>query len=113
MATGLVRVDMSTVHAPRPVLAACGLAFVIAGIMMLGGGRSKVNDLCAALLLLAMGSIGTWVALFGQSASFSGGVPLISHQSNVTVDRVVFAAGALISFALSAVAMRRLFSQRA
>lgn len=109
IALGLLPVDEAKLMAPMWVVAMSGIVFVIAGGMILSGNHSWANDLLAGILCLLFGIMGAWVSLFSASEGFSGGVPLLPHESNVTLGRWMFGIGALISFAISAYAFRRAF----
>lgn len=109
IALGLLPVDEVKVMAPMWVIALSGIVFVIAGGMILLGNHSWANDLLAGILCLLFGIMGTWVSLFSSSEGFSGGVPLLSPESNVTLGRWMFGIGALLSFAISAYAFRRAY----
>ena len=91
--------------APRTIIALCGIVFVIAGCMALAGTGTRRNDLLAALLCFVFGVIGSWVAFFAPGEGFSGGLPLVSRDANVSIGRVVFGCGALLCFAISAWAL--------
>ena len=104
---GLLPVDEADVHAPLWIIAGAGLAFVIAGFMILFAKHSRVNDLLAGILLLLFGITGIWVSLFSSSEGFSGGLPFLSRELNIMLGRGLFGLGALISFALCAYAFRR------
>ena len=112
LALGVVPVGDSSVNAPMWILASSGVAFVLGGCMVLLGQRSRLNNLLAALLCLVFASAGVWVALFSPPEGFSGGVPFLSNQSNVTLSRWVFGCGAGVSLAISVYAFR-LFSRPA
>ena len=107
IACGVVAVDPSKLLAPAWVLALCGLVFVIGGCMMLLGRGTRANDLLAGLICLAFAAVGIWVSLFAPSASFSGGIPLLSHEQNVTLGRWVIGCGAVVSLMLTGYALRR------
>ena len=107
MALGWLPVDEADVMAPMWVVAMAGLAFVIAGAMILLANHSWTNDLLAGVLCLLFGITGTWVSLFSSSEGFSGGSPLLSDESNVMLGRWLFGIGALMCFAISAYAFRR------
>ncbi len=107
IALGLLPVDEARVMAPMWVVAMAGIMFVIAGAMILIGDHSWANDLLAGVLCLLFGIMGTWVSLFSPSEGFSGGVPLLAGESNVTLGRWMFGIGALMCFAISAYAFRR------
>lgn len=109
IALGFVHVDDAQVHAPMWIIALSGVVFLIAGFMILLANRSRANDVLACIVCLLFGVIGMWVALFGASEGFSVGIPLLSHDANVKIARVVFGSGAVICFAISGYAFRRAF----
>ena len=100
MGLGVIPVDPATVHAPMWVLAVCGLVFVLGGVAVVGARWSRVREAAGIGIVLAMGLIGGWVALFGDSDGFSGGVPFVSPEANVVIARVVFGLGAGMCLAL-------------
>lgn len=104
---GLLPVDQADVHTPLWVVAGAGFAFVIAGFMILFAKHSRVNDLLAGILLLLFGIIGIWVSLFSSSEGFSGGLPFLPRELNITLGRWLFGLGSLISFAMCGYAFRR------
>lgn len=107
IALGLLPVDPDTVMAPLWVVAGAGIAFVIAGLMILLANYPRANDLLAGILCMLFGVMGIWVSLFSSSDGFSGGLFFLSYEQNVTLGRWVFGLGALICFSLSAYAFRR------
>lgn len=107
IALGFVTVDEAALTVPRWIIAGAGLAFVVAGLMILYAHYSRANDVLAGVLLLLFGALGTWVSLFSSEEGFSGGLPFLSSERNVAVGRWVFGLGALICFALSVYAFRR------
>jgi len=109
VACGLIDDDPAKRHAPDLIIALCGSVFIIAGIMILVGQHSRVNDLLAAILCITFGIIGAWVAIYGASEGFSGGVPLLSDEANTRLARGVFGLGSLLCFAISGWAFKRFF----
>ncbi len=109
---GIVPIDESTVHAPMWVIGLCGLVFSLAGIMILLGEKSPINNFLGGLLVLSFALIGGWIALFGDSAQFSGGTPLLSDSINVTIARILFGSGSLMCFAIFAYAMKLQFRKK-
>ncbi len=107
MALGYIPIDQAELAAPRWVIAGAGLAFVIAGFMILLANHSRANDLLAGVLLLLFCVMGTWVSLVSSDEGISGGLPFLPRELNVLVGRWVFGLGALISFALCIYAFRR------
>ena len=107
IAVGVFPASEAQPQAPDSIIALCGVVFIIAGCMAYLGTRSRVNDLLAAILCLIFGIVGAWVSLFSSSDGFSGGIPFVSNDSNVAIARVVFGAGSLMCFAISAWALKR------
>lgn len=107
IAVDVIRVDPTSVHAPRWVVFTIGLVFVLAGVSAFVGVSSRARDLLAAIVLLAMSAVGGWVSLFGASGSFSGGLPILSRGVNVVLGRTLIGFGAIVTFVLSVYAMRR------
>jgi len=104
---GVIPINESGSTAPPWVIAGAGLAFVIAGFMILLAHHSRANDLLAGVLLMIFGIMGIWVSLFSSSEGFSGGLHFLSGELNVLIGRWVFGLGALICFALCAWAFQR------
>jgi hypothetical protein len=109
VAGGLIEDDPAKRHAPDLIIGLSGSVFVIAGIMILVGRQSRFNDLLAAILCMTFGIIGAWVSIFGASEGFSGGLPLISDETNTRLARAAFGLGALLCFAISAWAFKRYY----
>lgn len=107
IAAGVLEVDPDSLNAPPWILALCGLVFVIAGCMVLLGQHGRINDILAALILLSFALVGAWVSLFSPAEGFSGGLPLLSRETNRLLGRVIFGLGALLSFSLFVYALRR------
>lgn len=105
MGTGIIPYEEAQGDAPGWILAVCGGVFFLAGILIHIGDKSEYQNLLAGFLVGLMGTIGAWVALFGASGNFSGGIALLSDSSNISLARWVFGAGALICFATAAYAI--------
>lgn len=71
VATGFIYPQPGSVHVPMRVLSLCGLVFVLAGLMLLNGQDSSVNDLLGAIICLCFGLTGLWVGIYGESDNFS------------------------------------------
>ncbi|MEM6327406.1 MAG: hypothetical protein AAF791_09840 [Bacteroidota bacterium] len=99
---GVVPVDPATVHAPMWVLAVCGIVFVLGGISVIAHDHRGVQTAAGLTIVLALGLVGGWVALFGDSAQMSGGLPFLPRSLNVALGRGLFGFGALICFAFFA-----------
>lgn len=107
IALGLVPVDPAEQMSPSWVVAGAGIAFVIAGLMILLANHTRANDLLAGVLCLLFAIMGAWVALFSSSEGFSGGWFFLSYEQNVALGRWVFGTGSLVSLAIAAYAFRR------
>lgn len=108
IACNFVPYNPDDVHAPMWVVFLCGLAFVVSGLMILFGHHPKVNEFLAAILLLSMGSIAAWIAIFAPSVGFSGGIPFLPDVLNVSLARWGFGVGALVLFIWAAYTIRRI-----
>jgi hypothetical protein len=106
LALGIIPINQAGLTSPRSVIGGAGLAFVVAGFMILLAQHSRANNFLAGLLLLLFSAMGTWVALFSSDAGFSGGLPFLSAELNILIGRWVFGIGALICFALCVYAFR-------
>ncbi len=106
LALGYVQADGEPLSPPW-VIAGAGIAFVIAGFMILLAHHSTANDLLAGILLLIFGIMGVWVSLFSSDEGFSGGPPLLSDETNILLARWFFGLGSLVSFAMCGYAFRR------
>ena len=104
---GIIQVDSSTTHAPMTVLFLVAVVLSIGGVMMIAGRDSRLNELLAAVLLLGMSSIGSWVAIFGSIDGISGGLAFLPSELNVGLGRVLFGLGALLCLAMAVYALRR------
>ena len=111
ISAGLLPVEESLFNAPKWIVALSGFVFMVAGIMMILGEKSGFNNLLAAALLVAMGTIGGWVALFGAGDSFSGGLPFAPDSANISLARTMFGFGALICYLMSVYAARLHFKK--
>ncbi len=103
---GLMPAEEADLSAPLWVVAGAGLAFVIAGLMIIFARHARANNFLAGVFLLVFGLIGLWVSLFSSSDGFSGGAFFLSRESNITLGRWLFGFGSLICFSLSVYAFR-------
>ncbi len=107
VAAGIINVADENVHAPRWVLGLCGLVFLLGGLMILAGAKSRFNALGATLMCGSFGLVGAWITFYSPDDSITGGLPFLSQSTNAAMGRWMFGAGALISFAIAWVALRQ------
>ena len=93
-------------NAPGPILILVGFIFILAGVMIIFGKKTKFNNFLASLLTAIMGIIGGWISLYGDTSNFSGNGMLISQITNLPLERIMFGLGSLICFLVSAYAFR-------
>ena len=91
----------TTEYAPMWIIFLCGLAFVIAGTVILVKRHSRINTLLATSILLILGAIGVWVALFSPDEWFLGGFTGLTEAQNIVLARWMFGLGAIASFITS------------
>lgn len=101
--------EQTTNDTPMWVLAAAGLAFVIAGFMIFLREHSRAVDLLAAVLLAAFTLIAGWITFYSSPDGFSGGIPFASQDTNVSFARIMFGLGTLMCFAGFLYALKRFF----
>jgi TRAP-type C4-dicarboxylate transport system permease small subunit len=94
---------------PAWVLGLAGMTFVIAGIMIFLRNYSRALDLFAAVVLASFTLITGWIAFHASSAGFSGGIPFLPSDMNVSLGRVMFGLGALLCFGGFLYALKRFF----
>lgn len=107
IAFDIVESEQGSKQAPNFVIGLAGFVFLIAGLMVFVGQKARSIDLLAAVLCLAFGVVAAWASLFGDGEGFSGGLPFVSHETNVKISRFVFGCSALVCFAISAWALKR------
>ncbi len=94
---------------PIWVLGLVGVIFVIAGIMILLRNYSRALDLFAAIMLASFTLISGWITFHASSEGFSGGVPFLPNDMNVSLARVMFGIGTLLCFGIFLYALKRFF----
>ncbi len=112
MGLGWGPVELQENEAPGWVVSIAGAIFVLAGAMILIGENAKYNNLMAGILIVMMGTVGGWIALFGSSENMSGGFSFVSAETNFAFARILFGIGAIICYAISIHAFRQHFKNR-
>ncbi len=94
---------------PIWVLGLVGVIFVIAGIMIFLRNYSRALDLFAAIMLASFTLISGWITFHASSEGFSGGIPFLPNDMNVSLSRVMFGIGTLLCFGIFLYALKRFF----
>lgn len=112
LAMGWLPVPDASVHAPRWVIFACGLMFLLAGMAVLlpatgaaWAASETLKRLLAALIITCFAAVFCWVGFgpgersFSASSGSAGGVGIVVHgPANETLGRIVFGGmGALMA----------------
>jgi hypothetical protein len=108
LASGVIPGQMAN-DTPVWIVAAAGMAFVIAGFMIFLRNHSRALDLLAAILLGAFTAITGWITFYSSPEGFSGGIPFLPRDMNVSVGRIMFGLGTLMCFAGFLYALKRFF----
>ena len=93
--------DLAEAEPERWVVGLSGIAFSTAGLALVGRRWPIVRQLSTSVLLLAMGGVAAWVALFAPSSGISGGIPLLPDVINVGIARGLAGFGALVCFGMA------------
>ncbi|MEM9218467.1 MAG: hypothetical protein AAGD25_29515 [Cyanobacteria bacterium P01_F01_bin.150] len=91
----------TTEFAPMWIIFLCGIAFVIAGTVILVKRHSRIHTLLVTSILFILGAVGVWVALFSPEEWFVGGFTVLSELQNIVLARWMFGIGAIASFIMS------------
>jgi hypothetical protein len=84
----------------------------MAGVMVLLGEKSPINNLLGGLLVLSFAVVGGWIAFFGDADQFSGGIPLLTESNNVIIARILFGSGSLVCFLVAIYAFKLQFKPK-
>ncbi len=112
LGTGIIPIELQENEAPAWIITVCGVIFIIAATLTLRGQGARFNQLLASILIALMGTIGAWVALFGDSSQMSGGMNILSDETNLTFGRAIFGLGTLICYATAIHAFRLHLKER-
>ena len=83
---------------PMWVVGMIGVMFVIAGIMIFLRNHSRALDFFAAIILASFTLICGWITFFASPEGFSGGIPFLPRDMNVSFARIMFGLGTLMCF---------------
>lgn len=100
-------------YAPLGVVLLAGLVFFLGGAAVLLQALGKANDsgelpadaplwmrliqyLIGVAIFASFAMIGSWIALGGDERGFSGGIPFVGRDTNISIARVAFGIGAII-----------------
>jgi hypothetical protein len=74
--------------------------------------RTSLLDLFAALILASFTLVTGWITFYGSAEGFSGGIPFLPHNMNVSFARILFGLGAILCFSGFLYALKRFFGAR-
>ena len=96
-----------SLNIPRWILYLLALLFSTASLLAFQKPEQRESNLLVAVIFFALAGAGAWIALRGSATSFSGGIPGLAPDINLTLTRIVFAAGAALNLGLGIYAARR------
>ena len=105
-AIGIGPMSGSRMNAPRWVIGLCGLFFASGGVIVIAPTH-KIASLAAGIAVVGITVICAWIALFGDTRYFSGGLSMFSRDTEVLIARALFGTVAILGAAISANAVRR------
>ena len=97
IATAVIDYPADQVHAPGWIVFLAGAIFTLGGLAIIFRSKPILVNVIGNLMVAVFAIIGAWVAILSPSDGFSGGIPFLPHELNVTLGRWVFGLGALIS----------------
>jgi hypothetical protein len=112
IAVDVIPYDPAKIHAPWWAIFLAGMVFVMGGLTILFQGNKAAGAILGGVIVASFAVIGMWVAVAGPSGQFSGGVPFLSHTSNVRIARWVFAGGAVLCLLLLFAGIKQLAGPR-
>lgn len=108
IALGTIPVDPESIHAPNWIIGLLGLLFLGGGLATVANPRSSLASWSAGTMVISITIVSAWVALYGPSEQFSGDLPFLSRETNVTIARIVFGLVALLGLAITAAAFKKI-----
>ena len=112
LAAGIIPAAESDFHAPRWVIGACGLVFMLAAVMILTpASMVRTQYFLGAVLLSLFAAIPGWIAFGPSPREFSGSVSIgvvtsATHPGDST-GRIVFGIAAIVGGLIAAYAWAR------
>lgn len=100
-ATGLLPLDETKLHAPRWVLFLGGTVFAAGGGSVLTYDKPWAKNVFAPLIILCLGTVGLWIAFYGDPAQFRSNLPM-SPETTVSIARLAFGIGGGLCYLLVA-----------
>lgn len=92
--------DLAEAEPERWVVGLFGGVFLAAGAVIIGHRWPIVRRVSLTALLLGMGSVAAWAALFAPAGGISGGIPFLPDGLNVGIARGLAGFGALACFGM-------------
>lgn len=103
--------DLAEAEAERWLVGLFGGVFLAAGAAIIGHRWPIVRKVSLTVLLLGMGGVAAWAALYAPADGFSGGIPFLPDGLNVGIARGLAGFGALACFGLVAYGWRTGFRE--
>lgn len=97
IATGVIDYPADQIHAPGWIVFLAGAIFTLGGLAIIFRSKPILVSIIGNLMVAVFAIIGVWVAIWSSSEGFSGGIPFLPRELNVTLGRWVFGVGAVIS----------------
>jgi hypothetical protein len=92
---------------PHWILYLLTLLFGTASLLAFQKSEQRGSNLLVAVIIFSLAIAGAWIALRGSARSFSGGISGLAPQINLTLTRIVYAAGAALNLGLGIYTARR------
>ena len=108
IATGIIDYPADKVHAPGWIVFLAGAIFTLGGLAIIFRSKPILVNIIGNLMVAVFAIIGAWVAIWSPSDGFSGGIPFLPHELNVTLGRWVFGLGAVISALILIIGIKHL-----
>lgn len=105
---GLLPEDYVVFEAPRQVVFGAGALSVVVGFMLLARDH-RASEAVTTILLLSLAAFAGWLTFYAPDGTIERYLPFIPTQVNDALARLLFGLGAVGTFAMAALAIRRLF----
>ncbi len=91
------RLPAALFHAPRWIFLVLAILVGFASGIAFLGQKHPLTNLLAAGVWILFAAVGIWAAFFSPLEDLSGGLAVLSPQTNRILARIIFGAGALLN----------------